>query len=631
MIALATLLILQATPMRFASIFTDHMVLQRQRSVPVWGTATPGATVDVAGSWGAKAKAIADASGRWEASIKTGKAGGPYVLTATSPDAQAKVEDVLLGEVWLCGGQSNMEWPLGEVPGYVPSIEGAKEEVAQANFPNIRLLTVPRISSDIPLTTADLRWERCSPKSVRTFSATGYLFGKKLHTELGVPIGLVSSNVGGTDIELWMSEPALRMVPSLTKSIDQKVKARSEYAKALNSWSRSYSANDAEILAEAQQAEGWFKLTNAQPFEGEPMLGEFDGAVWYRAAFRLPDNWSPADGVVELETIDDEDVTYVNGNFVGRTTAYNVPRNYRIPAANMSPGWNLVVVKVLDTGGRGGFSRPENFVRIGQSKYPLEAWAFKKGQFLSELPVRPAPPESFSNLYNAMIHPLVPFAIQGAIWYQGEANVGRGYQYRETFPVMIKSWRTAFRNPDMPFFFVQIAPWLNYLPDQAADLRESQLLTLKTKNTGMVVTTDITPNFGDIHPNKKREVGARLAMLALNKTYQLSKFPTSGPQYKSNRIEGSKIRVSFDHADNLSSNGPLVGFEIAAQDGKFFTAQATIEGNSVVVSAELVPNPQFVRYGWANAPTCNLKNGAGLPASPFRTDNLKLPTQGLSW
>jgi sialate O-acetylesterase len=613
---------------KVAGIFTDHMVLQRDRSVPIWGWAQPGSTVKVEGSWGGVGTATADKDGRWEARVKTAGAGGPYTLSISSDAGQAKFEDVLLGEVWLCGGQSNMEWPVGNV-GYNPPIEGAEEEVAGANFPKIRLLQVARTGSPTPVLDLPLAWQVCSPQTVPTFSASGYLFGKNLFQALNVPIGLISSNVGGTEVELWMSDAAMHGVPSLANRMKQVDETAAKYQVGLKRWQAESTAGDSLALMGAEKGSGWTPIDGAKAYEAIG-LGAFDGVVWYRAEFNLDS--VPSNAMLELGSIDDNDRTFVNGEWVGETAGWNVKREYKLNPGVLRSGRNVVVVKSIDGAGLGGFT--SNFVpvvKVDEATIPITNWSYQQGRKISEFPPMPPAPPTHSTLYNAMIYPLKPYAIRGAVWYQGEANVGRGFQYRESFPAMIENWRSDFRNPGMPFYFVQIAPFSPYGPgNAAAELRESQFLTLRTKNTGMVVATDITPDVTNIHPPKKREIGERLARWALAKTYHQS-VGYSGPLYSGVTFENGKARLSFEYSLGLNAKSDLAGFIIAGPDKIFKPAQARIDGHTVVVWSDEVRNPAAVRYGWNSAPIGTLFNSYGLPASPFRTDRWRAETEGASW
>ena len=623
-----TSLILATTydPLKVASIFGDSMVLQRERKVAVWGWHEPGMKVTVTGSWGASASGVTEKDGRWKVMLPTGKAGTGYTLDVSSGALKVGFKDVALGEVWLCGGQSNMEWPVGVV-GYNPPVENAAAETASANHPNLRLITIPRRGSMEPLNDVGATWARCTPDTVARFSATGYFFGRELMRRLNVPVGLISSNVGGTEVERWMSDAGIQSVPGLRAGAQRRLDAAKSFPQALAEWEQ----RRASVLGSDDQAAAnlddstWERVASVGPWSQVPKLSNYDGAVWYRAEFEVS---VVANCVLKLGSIDDEDTTFVNGERVGETRAHDAERSYPVGSRLLKPGKNVLAIRVVDLQGEGGF-RP-NFnptVEIRGAAVPLTNWRMK-AMTGGNLPPRPNAPATASSLYNAMIHPLLPYGLAGFIWYQGESNVGRAQQYGESFPAMIADWRKLFGQGDLPFYFVQIAPFTGYGGTAGAELREMQRLSQRVNNTGMVVTTDITPNFADIHPAKKVEVGQRLASWALAKRYG-QKVVYSGPAYRRHRVEGNTIRLEFDFAEGLQTDGK--GFEIAGADRSFYPAQARVDGASLVVSAERVSKPVAVRFGWSNAPAISLTNASGLPGSPFRTDDWLLTTAGVSY
>lgn len=467
-----------AADVRLPGVFSDHLVLQRESKVAVWGWSDAGEAVKVTGSWpdAKPAEAKADGEGNWRVELATGAAGGPFELTVAGKNSLT-VNDVLLGEVWVCSGQSNMEWSVGPAAG--PGVANFEVELKTADRPQIRLFHVPHNKQNAPQKDVAAKWAICSPDSVKDFSGVGYFFGRKLQEELKVPIGLIQTTWGGTPVEFWMSEPAMRAIPDLAVSIDKRKSAK----------------------------------------------GEQDWAV----------------------------------------------------------------------------------------------------------------------LYNGMIAPLVPYGIRGFIWYQGESNAKRAYQYRTSFAAMIRQWRGEWGRGELPFYFVQIAPFDYTVFEKqvpmdwghpSAELREAQLMTLTSvPNTGMAVTTDITDNVKDIHPKNKQDVGVRLARWALARDYGHKDVVASGPVYKSMKVEGDAIRLSFDHlGGGLACKGDkLSEFNIAGADRKFVAAEAKIDGDTIVVRSAEVRQPAAVRFGWADTSIPNLFNKAGLPASPFRTDDWPGMTADAKW
>ena len=629
---------------RLPAIIGDNMVLQQGVKVRIWGEANAGENVTV--TFDKKAvSAVADAQGRWQVWIGPLKASGPSELTVNG----LTIRNVLVGDVWLCSGQSNMEWPL------INTIGGA-ETVAQANHPEIRLFSVEHQTSATPLTDVQGRWVVTTPEEAANFSAVGYFFGRELYQHLKIPIGLINSSWGGTPAEAWTTHDALLSSPELKPILDRYQSSlnvlpqtKEGYARALAQWEEKNlyldAGNKGEALGYADSAAstaGWSKMDLPKQLETAGLL--IDGAVWFRKEVELPASWSGKDLVLKLTPVDDHDVTYFNGTrigAIGRETpnSYMVPRKYVVPAALVKAGRNVIAVRVFDSGGEGGFSRG-GAMSIGpngdaesQAISLRGAWDYKVELALE--PKRPdwgTRPEAVgvsnqnnpSVLYNAMIAPLVPFAIRGVIWYQGESNAGRAYQYRTLFPLMIRSWRSAWGH-DFPFYFVQLANWhaSKAEPDESdwAELREAQTMTLREPQTGMAVTIDIGDE-NDIHPRNKLDVGRRLAAWALAVTYGEKVIP-SGPLFDRFTIEGDKIHIRFKHGAGLktSDGGPVKGFAIAGEDRRFVWADARIDGDTVIVSSSKVPRPVAVRYGWADNPIANLYNKAGLPTSPFRTDD----------
>jgi sialate O-acetylesterase len=617
-----------------SALFSDNAVLQQGREVPVWGTARDGeqVTIEIAG----QKVATTAKDGRWLVKLHPLTGGGPYTMTVSGETNTVTVSNLLVGEVWICSGQSNMERHLGLQAGQKP-ITNWEQEVAAANYPQIRQFLVPQRPALAPAATVEGKWVVCSPQTVADFTAVGYFFGRDLFQTRHGPIGLIHSSWGGTPAESWTGPATLGTLPDFAGTAAQVERVQREiksgtynYLQTLEDW---YRTNDPGSGTGAP----WSALeldTSAWTPENLPGLWEdaglpgFDGVVWFRKTFALPETWAGADAELQLGAIDDADTTWVNGVLVGATSGWRVPRVYRVPAAVLRPGDNVVAVRVLDTGGGGGLwgdGHPLQLVPApGRTAAPIPL----EGEWLRKTSVRlgsvPAPPSDFGNspmvpgaLYNGMIAPLVPYAMRGVIWYQGENNVGREKQYRTLFPALIADWRRAWGEGDFPFLFVQIAPHKDMTPE----IREAQMLTcLHTANTAMAVTIDCG-DANDIHPAYKQPVGARLALAARALAYGES-IEYSGPVFASLQIAGGHVVLRFTHLGGglVAKDGPLTGFTIAGADKVFHPAKAVIVGDTVTVSAETVAQPVAVRYGWANVPEGNLFNAAGLPASPFRTD-----------
>jgi len=605
--------------LRLAPLFTDNMVLQRERACPVWGWAKPGETINLEASWGSKATAKADSTGAWKATIQTPAAGGPHQIKIN----QTTLRNVMSGEVWLCSGQSNMEMFINNYRSPSPVVNWQAELATASKYPNLRVFQVTRKMSNQPETTAGGTWQVSSPESVGPFSAVGFFFARKLADDLKIPIGMIHSSWGGTEVELWTSETGMRALPELGEKLDTY---------------RDNAIKNVQLTAEHQEAIKRFVPTEKPEWSsadfndsgwtaGKPgaFPADFDGAIWYRGIIDVPAALAGQTGRLKLGLIDDDEKTWLNGTLLGETRGYDVERNYEVK--NLKAGRNVVAIRAFDGAGPGGFSG-EQFLEVGGQKIPFTGWRIFAVVNPNQPPQpRLLPSRAFSTLYNGMIHPLAPYAMRGALWYQGESNVSRAEQYRRSFPNMIKDWRRVWGQGDFPFYFVQIAPFA-YTPPYGPELRDAQRETLSVRNTGMAVTTDLVNDLTNIHPVQKREVGERLALIALARDYG-QKVVYQGPTLSNVLVKGAEITLTFANADGLKGN--LQGFEVASKDGVFCTADAKIEGNRVILTSTQVPQPVFARYGWSDTVHAGLFNAAGLPASPFRTDALPRMTQGVRW
>ena len=632
------------------SIIGDNMVLQRGMKVRIWGTANARERVTVTFDKNS-AHAVADAQGRWEVWLGPLKPGAPSDLTGkdltVKGDNTLTIKNVLVGEVWICSGQSNMEWPLSNT-------DNAAATLAEARYPEIRLFTVEKKTSTTPLSDVTGHWVVTTPEEAAHFSAVGYFFGRELYQHLKTPIGLIHTSWGGTPAEAWTSHEGLLSSPELKPILDKYESSmnalpqtKEAYARAMAKWEEDNLYVDRENKGEAlgyalpnTSTSDWSKMDLPKQFETAGLT--IDGAVWFRREVVIPDTWVGGNLILNLPAIDDYDTTYFNGKVIGTTgretpDSYQVPRMYMVPGSLVHEGTNVIAVRVFDRAGEGGFGRGDMSLRSASrdlsSPITLRgSWDYKVELALEPKHVdwgtRPEPvgagkQNSPSVLYNAMLAPLVPFAIRGTIWYQGESNAGRAYQYRTLFPIMIRDWRRAWGRV-FPFYFVQLANWRPRKDQPAesdwAELREAQSMTLREPQTGMAVAIDIGGE--DLHPRNKLDVGHRLAAWALADVYDEKVVP-SGPLFESFSIEGDKVRIKFKYAVGLKTNdgGPVKGFAVAGADHKLVWAEARIEGQTVVVWSPSISKPVTVRYGWADNPDVNLYNKAGLPASPFRTDD----------
>jgi len=623
-----------------ADIFSDNMVLQRNLNVKVWGNADPGERLSVSFK-GQKLRAKADKEGLWSVVLEPMKAGGPFEMTLHGKN-EIVLKNILIGDVWVCSGQSNMEMKVSET-------SNAEKEIEQANYPNIRLFTVPRKISNVPLEKMPgASWQICTPENVKAFSAVGYYFGRDLQREIDVPIGLVHSSWGGTVVETWTSKASITRVAKY-EAFGERIdnydpetiinEKKKELEKVLGSFPEKERGMDEKWMKPGTDYSSWKTMNLPVLWEnaGYPLL---DGVVWFSYEFILSAEDINGNGELHLGKIDDSDITWFNGQQVGEMKwGYDTERIYTIPAELLVAGKNVITIRVDDPRGLGGIhSKVENFcLNLGQKTVPLSGeWKFKIDKVYANF--QASPNDVPGLLYNGMIYPLIPYGIKGAIWYQGESNTPRSKEYEITFPNMINNWREDWQQGDFPFLFVQLANFKrpNSIPqdDDWAELRETQTKTLSVKNTGMAVSIDIG-DASNIHPLNKQDVGKRLMLSALKVAYGKD-IVYSGPLYKSMQIEGNKAIISFDHVGSglmiKNKHGYINEFEIAGEDQEFYWAQAKLEGDKIIVWSDEVKAPVAVRFGWAcNPAEFNLYNKEGLPASPFRTDNWIGITDGKSF
>lgn len=623
--------------------FTDNMVLQQQTKVNFWGTETPDANFTILTSWNNKTYHVkADHHGDWEIKVKTPVYGGPYSITFNDGEITT-LQNVLIGEVWVCSGQSNMEMALTGMYGDVLDLD--RELADAANHPEIRMLKIENKTSFTPLTTIQTRggWTIADSKNVRNFSAVAYFFAKNLFRDKHIPVGIINSTWGGTVAEAWTSGKALKTMPAFAPFINSieggltQQKLDEKYQTELRTWIDSINTNDPGsqrgklLWAEKDFEDATWPEMILPAYWEQHGVPDYDGTMWFRRTVDIPAAWAGKDLKLNMGGIDDCDVSYFNGTELGHAEAFFIARTYTIPGNLVKAGRNTIAVRVLDNGGLGGINKGPLLLRLagdttGQINLAGE-WRYQKARELRLLPRAPLASNSINRpmiIYNAMINPILAYTIKGVVWYQGESNADRAMQYRQLFPLLINDWRQHWGEGNFPFYFVQIANYNAADQGPAADwpaLRDAQRNTLSLPNTGMAVTIDI----GDanrIHPSNKQEVGRRLALIARAKVYS-ENIPYSGPGYKAQVITGNKVELQFTCADGglVAKGDALKGFTIAGADKKFYPARAIISGNKVIVSSPSVSKPVAVRYAWANNPVCNLYNKANLPASPFRTDD----------
>jgi sialate O-acetylesterase len=613
------------------------MVLQQGVPIPVWGWDTPGQMVRVTlGRQTATACAATD--GRWRVRLDPVAAGGPLVLRIEGT-CSVTFADVMVGEVWICSGQSNMRWSVSQS-------RNAREEMVGADDPGIRLFKVPNwgtrtIQDDL----AVAQWEVCSPQTVMDFSAVAYFFGRELRRKLGVPVGLVQCCVGGTPAESWMSpeslaqEPAAAGMPTDPDEVQIEWDARMKIIRqqtgdnANTGWPRGW--------ADLPSPEGdWQEMQ--LPTHWQQAGVKFNGILWFRKEVDVPSGWAGEDLALGIGACDKSDVTYFNNAQVGSVTmqeredAWCLVRTYRVPAKLVRPGRNVIAVRVHSDMFAGGMTGPVEAMHLscpsvrGSAPIPLGGlWRYAVEANYGQVAVPTQPGGCWywpSSHYCGMVAPLIPYGTRGAIWYQGEANVGRAVQYRGLFQALIRDWRKQWGQDHFAFLFVQLPNYLAIREQPAsspwAELREAQAAALALPETGMAVAIDVG-EANDIHPTNKQDVGHRLACSALATVYKVPEVPASGPLFAGAQSSGTGLRITFTHTHGglLARGGCLAGFALAGADRRFVWAEARIEGDAVIVSSPAVPAPVAVRYAWADNPVCNLYNGANLPAAPFRSDD----------
>jgi len=646
------------------AIISDHMVLAKTARVPIWGRADPEEEIMVTLD-GKTATARTGADGRWAVSLNLeGSAPGPFEMTVGGKN-KLVLSDVVVGEVWIASGQSNMEFPLKD------SVDAEKEMAVSAN-PLLRQFLVKKNTSSEPLDEVEGRWVVASPQTVGGFSAVGYYFAKKLQNDLKVPVGVVCAASAGTPLEAWISVKGMESVPDLKTSGERLRAALKEYpaqkkifTERLGAWISENGREDkpagevASYVNGNVPAEGWVpvKIPGEVIAPGLPRAG----AVWLRKEIDIPK--TGANLSLSLP-IDGFDSVYWNGRLLKQTTWQDFPGTgyvrrygpYDIPSGEIRQGKNILAIRLYEPVGPAKFTGEPKAGSdslagewLARAEYEFPPLNVQKVAAAPQAPQNPPRPLDVAGyLFDAMIHPLLPYAISGVIWYQGENNIGRAWQYCAAFPLLIADWRAQWNRGDFPFYFCQLA---NYMPKKIApeeslwaELREAQSMALRLPNTGQAVLVDLGES-GDIHFRNKKDVGERLSLVALAKNYGKA-VPYSGPVFDSIKVENGKAVLCFQHTDGglaagtlpgtydvrslakstapLLRNSPgsqLEGFSICGEDGKWVWADAKIDGDRVIVWSDKVPVPFAVRYAWADNPTCNLYNGAGLPASPFRTDD----------
>jgi len=641
MLLACTVAIAQTSGLTVPSFFSDHMVLQRNKPMAVWGWDKPGRNVKV--TLGDKdAFTIVMPNGRFQAMLPSMPAGGPYELKIEGSETKT-ISDVWVGEVWICSGQSNMEWVTANTLDRV--------QAQQEADPHIRMFTVTKKISNTKMTDVMGTWIPAASNTVDGFSAVGYAFAKKLWRELKIPIGMIHTSWGGTAAEAWTSIDVMAKDP-MTATIAERAKVSlqgapnglEQYQTAMKAWQEKgvpdfFGPHSEDAAKSDFDDSGWSAAE--MPFN---FPNDFDGTIWFRKEVTLSASQASSINSISLGGIDDVDMTYVNGQEIGRTDMtvpnfYSAFRKYAIKAGVLREGRNVIAVRAYDGQGPGGFAGPKDVLKLGDMSI-ADGWKMKvegpKQAPLADAGAQPQAPMTTNDpnfpetLYNGMLYPLAPYTIRGAIWYQGESNAGRAVQYQSLLADMIKDWRTIFKQGDFSFYIVQLANFMAADPNQFdsawAELRDAQEMVGQQKNNGVSTILDIG-EANDIHPRNKRDVGERLARIALFKDYKQT-IEWQGPRFEKVANAGSKIVITFSHSDGLKTTDGKAprAFAIVGADKKWRWAGATIKGSTVELSHPDIAAPIAVRYAWQDNPQVNLVNSDGLPAMPFRTDKWPLTT-----
>ena len=640
-----TSILIFANAVRFGvpAFFSDHMVLQREKPVPVWGWDQPGTTVKVTLD-GKSSFAVTPPDGKFRAMLPPMKAGGPYEMTIEGSGA-TQIHDVYVGEVWVCSGQSNMEF----------TERGAldRDNAKLESDGHVRMFTVTKKISNTKMQDVTGTWETASPSTVDNFSAVGYAFAKKLYRDLKVPIGMIHTSWGGTPAEAWtsismMSKDVMtaNIAVNALDSLKSNPNAMQNYVDAVKKWQVKGFPDFFGPLNGPDPSQVSFDDSNwkaiAMPYA---FPDNFDGIIWFRKQVTLTAEQAAKANTLTLGPIDDMDITYINGEEIGRTDMtvqgfYAAPRNYAIKPGVLKAGQNIIAIKAYDGQGPGGFSIAASSMRLGDVAIG-EGWRMgMQSTKVAPLPdAGPAPQEPMTSnnpnfpetLYNGMLYPLAPYGIRGALWYQGESNAGRAVQYRYLLSDMIKDWRNIFHQGDFPFYIVQLANFMkadeNQFDSAWAELRDAQDTVGQEKNCGTATTIDIG-DANDIHPRNKLDVGERLARIALHKDYNQN-IEWQGPRFAKVTFSGPIASIELGHANGLKTTDGKEprGFAIAGEDHNWHWGKAMIVGSSIKVSSPDVQNPVAVRYAWQDNPQVNLINSDKLPAMPFRTDTWPLTTR----
>jgi sialate O-acetylesterase len=610
-------------------VLGDGAVLQRDKPVTIWGWADENEVVSV--QFAGKEKKTIAQQGKWSVSFPALKAGGDYQITVTGKNTLTR-NNIVMGDLWIASGQSNMELPLNRLRYQYPEV------MSSTNQPAIREFNVP-VSYNFKGPQEDFQqgmWKKATPENIASFSGVGFFFMQKLHQQVNVPIGLITIPVGGSPAEAWVSEEVLQKYPHYLEQLrsfkeDQFVQATIAKDKLSNDkWYSELNAADIGLQqnwsAEKLDTSLWKDLT-IPGFLKEQGYILANGSFWVRKQFSLTADQAKKTATLWLGCIVDGDQVFLNGQSIGQTGYQYPPRIYSVPVNLLKAGENTLSIRVTSYSGNPGFVKEKPYaLDLGDEKIPLTGeWKFKVSAIVGPMSKTTTLHYQPASLFNAKLAPALPLQIKGVIWYQGESNVGRASEYQKLMPDLIADWRKQFNQGNFPFLYVQLANFLSVQsqPGESswAELREAQRKTLLVKNTAMSVAIDLG-EWNDIHPLNKKDVGERLALGAMKLAYGKKSIIASGPLVKAARLKSGKIEINFDSAKGLQMRGDKIQYlAIAGADKKFVWTTAKVKGEKLIVDATAIAHPKWIRYAWADNPEgANLYNAAGLPASPFEVE-----------
>jgi sialate O-acetylesterase len=622
---------------KLPKLISDGMVLQRNANVRIWGWASDGEKITLH-FIDSTYHTIAKKNGEWEVKLAELKAGGPYAMQIDASNSIA-INDILIGDVWVCSGQSNMGLTLGGLSNIY------KDEIDHMDNPFIRqFFTFP--GTNFREREKDYKfgkWQHADSKNVRNLTAVGYFFAKKLYEVYKVPIGLINASLGGSSAEAWISEESIKSFPKYYEyaqrfknpSLIEKINKQDD--ERVKNWNQLIRQTDEgfkdpqNVWSDPKINTSDWETMHVPGYWTDTKLGNINGVVWFRREINIPASMVGKPAILKLGRIFDIDSVFINGNFIGTTGSQYSPRNYKIPSNLFKASENTIVIRDISNIRHGGFVPGKQYeIVAGDDTISLEGeWKYKLGAIAEPLEDRLFTGKIPTGLFNSAIAPMLNYRIKGVVWYQGESNTSRAFEHLDLFKLLIKDWRYNWQQGNFPFLYVQLPNFVEVNEETTqydwAYFRESQLKALAIPNTGMAVTVDIG-EFNDIHPVNKKDVGYRLALAAQKVAYGEKHIVYSGPIYKSMKVEGSRVILTFTNTGKglVSRNsGKLRWFEICGNDGEYYPAEAQIKNNSIIVWCNEVGSPVAVRYAWANNPEgANLYNKEGLPASPFRTSEL---------